>query len=71
MEIKMNKPISQLAVMAVLLLGGMGASVQQSPAATALMYDVQMQGTIQSYGGVEKIGKIMRRVITGLGISGI
>lgn len=67
----MNKPISQLAVMAVLLLGGMGASVQQSPAATALMYDVQMQGTIQSYGGVEKIGKIMRRVITGLGISGI
>lgn len=44
MEIKMNKPISQLAVIAVLLLGGMGASVQQSTAGTALTYDVQTQG---------------------------
>lgn len=40
----MNKPISQLAVIAVLLLGSMGASVQQSPAATALTYDARTQG---------------------------
>ena len=40
----MNKGISPLAVIAVLLLGGMGASVQQSPAATALTYDAQTRG---------------------------
>lgn len=40
----MHKPIAQLAIVAVLLLGGMGASVQQSPAATALTYDVETQG---------------------------
>lgn len=44
MEIKMNKPLSQLAVIAILLIGGMGASVQQSPAATALTYDALTQG---------------------------
>lgn len=46
MERKMNKPIAQLAFIAALLLGGMGASVQQSPAATSLIYDAQTQGPV-------------------------
>lgn len=44
MEMRMHKTIAQLAIVAVLLLGGMGASVQQSPAATALTYDAETQG---------------------------
>lgn len=43
----MNKPISQLVVIAALFMGAM--------AATALTYDAQMQGEMQSYGGAEKI----------------
>ena len=44
MELKMNKPISQFLVIATLLIGGLGASVQQSAAATDLAYDALTQG---------------------------